>query len=302
MKVISIHKESEIKDFYLKELINNKVFNHSLYYLSDKISDYNDRRKNEYDNKSIESTFFKKHLGSQLNNISFISLGCGDSMPEYHLLNELSEFGIKYYAIDCSEYMLKESHKNLKEIKLKKIHILADFIRCQSFGRLVTDFDLNKKKLFIMNGGTFGNFSLNKVDHILSFLNKSDYIYIDIVSYTTKEEVNKLNTRYEDTINHSDEVFKTFFETLGIDHSKGKFILDKSVNSLLGAINYHFKFIPISSIEKYNIGKHSIDVLNIFAYEEKSLIKMFKGKNFEFMGALETSRNTFNKKYLFKKG
>lgn len=99
--------------------------------------------------------------------INVIDLGCGDGKKAAFLINLLkNKFKIRYCPIDISSYMVEKAIETFEKSKIAEIvqfqYNISDFDNLVNFAPLLRK-DEYKKSLFLLLGGTMGNFDVNEL-------------------------------------------------------------------------------------------------------------------------------------------
>ena len=167
-------------------------------FIWDSIRKFEDTKKDQkptfFPNESLLSNFMKDRNYRSYPSC-LISLWCGDARQEKRLLEELAKSHpqVSYFAVDSSKEMLQLAENNLKNIKLKKTFIQADFTQ-KKFSQEIDQRTKDKEiRIFSMLGSTLWN--PNQTEIITSLHNMmwpSDLLRFDI---STREKITEENTQ-----------------------------------------------------------------------------------------------------------
>ncbi|MCK5591935.1 MAG: L-histidine N(alpha)-methyltransferase [Candidatus Pacebacteria bacterium] len=237
--------------------------------------------------------FLKKQVNTREKNV-LISLGCGNAGPEKGTLREIAKnnFNFDYVGVDISTPMLNMAQENLKNIKIKKNFIQADFSE-ESFilgiADLTKDYD---KKIVVFGGGTLGNVNQTNIADILyNLLSDDDILLIEVLTRPnlSLESDMKIFNRYAEYIEDED-VINFFFlplKKIGIPFSSGKIILKTVIEKSVGALLFSFYFklkekvvITLRGEKIHLLPDEEIKLPSIRVYQSDTLIKFFEEHDF----------------------
>lgn len=303
---------------YFKQLINsyeNEEIEQWLLYLGKWWREYYDAKHKTYSSSEVfdnnDYSLFAQNCLQKGKKVAFISLGCGNSATEKHILNDYPDgYDVTYIWVDASDEMISMSVENLEWVKNEKIFLRADFGSEEfknEINSLCKDFD---HRVFAFFGGTFGNMKYTKIINILyNILNKDDKIWIDIW-------IRKWN-KIEDDIKLF-EIYKSYLTNPwkcdfllskirqdGIDERDGEIVLRSEEQKESGAIkfSFYFKFnkkvnINIKNYDIWFLPWYSLKLLQIYRFWVEGFVDLLAGHNFEL---LEKQTKWYDWQFLFKK-
>ncbi len=198
----------EYNDLYLK--------NKYLYLTTKGVVNY--LRLYEKQKKGINSKYYdfeKKKVRNRINQIlgenegrlSIVSLGAANSNKEIDIFNKIDKNYLKridYYPVDISDYLIHlgiidiSSTDKLSQLEVKSI--ISDFWDLSDY--LVKEdkkrselFGENKKNIFLILGGTFGNYTENDfLNKVINLMGIHDEL---IISIKLKDPAKKISDEYE---------------------------------------------------------------------------------------------------------
>lgn len=228
---LGIDKEIEVNgnkyntnsDDFLRKVIIKKLFrkfsdtnteehfkNKYLYYLSggaigylDAIysMDYSSLIKSEADNLKILLA------GIKVTNYDFVSIGAAEGMKDIKIINTLfnNNQNFTYYPIDISPTLLQlninrfnNNFKNKNDWKIEPI--TADFFDLKKDGvtnSITAIFNNNKLKIFMLLGGTIGNYKEDDlIDNIKAIMTEDDFLVVSFELYENDRQLEDIVKRY----------------------------------------------------------------------------------------------------------
>lgn len=231
-----------------------------------------------------EVAFFQQQAFWQADTgLVFISLGCGNAVPETMLLHHLDAAGhdIHYVGVDSSARMLELAEETLRDEAFARHLILADFSQPDFGDQLDNIVGAASPRVYAMLGGTFGNFDQEDVARFLGQLvGKGDYLYLDIVPL---EETDEKNMRLKDRLSHLPDNLTRFFDhllsELGLSLDHGTVTGEQRPDEALQTLRQTFYFQVRDPIRLSCLGQEAvlrpgqrIELLTIRAYDVPSLI------------------------------
>ena len=304
---------------YYKQLIdgyeNEEIDQWLLYAGNGWSSAYYGSRDQNYDSSDLFSNDdflqFSFNCFEKWKKAAFISLGCGNSAIEKHILSNLGdEYDITYIWVDTSSEMISLSIENLKDVTREQMFLRADFGSEEfknEINNLCKNFD---QKVFAFFGGTFGNIKYTKIINILyNILNKDDKIWIDIWirQWNKIEDDIKLFEIYKSYLSDKEEKDFLLHKIISdwIKESDGEIILKSEEQKESGAIrfSFYFKFnkkvnINIKNYDIWFLPWYSLKLIQIYRFGVDGFINLLAWHNFEL---LEKQTKWYDWQFLFKK-
>ncbi|HNT76589.1 MAG TPA: L-histidine N(alpha)-methyltransferase [Anaerolineae bacterium] len=296
-QVIVVSPEYELETDYLTEFQRTRKIRQNLFYLMDGAESFYTYRGEDF--KALkwqdEYAFFAQQPFWQPDRtLAFVSLGCGNAGAEKMLLRQAHAEGypFAYFGVDSSRTMLRLADRTLADETFTRMFLLADFSTAmlrQTLEELLGIFDA---RLYVMLGGTFGNFEQPVIAGILqTLLTPGDYLYLDIVPlYGEPERDQALRARLLQLPQNMPLFFTHLLERLCIAPEAGELYGVETPDPDLEAWRYAyffrahdaFTFTCFLGDVALKSGE-SLELLTVRAYEPEALKTFMATYDFEFV-------------------
>lgn len=242
-----------------------------------------------------------------------ISLWCWNGFQEEVLLSDLeeSEYNFDYIWVDYSREMIDLADENLKDIKLDKTYVCADFAKNDFRGKINLLTEEYDSRFFVLLWYTFGNPSQTLIsDSLYNILWEDDYLIMDCLTRDENKDSTTLALfeRYSKFLN--DENIANFRFTslrrLWFLKEKWRFILKTHNEESLWSVVFSYYFecnnrVVITFMwEKYHVLPwEEIYVYSIRNYNLKRLEKFMEAHELNQIHKRQYEINEFLTRTLF---
>ncbi len=276
---------------------------------------YQQKNSNQlYTNCTLEKKDFLTFLNNEVilswKKVAIISLWCWNSWTEKFIFENIDTTNIDYFWVDSSIDMLKLSIENVKELKMNKNFICADFSTKHFRLELEHSSKWYDDRIFVFFSNTFWNIKhTNIIDILWNLLDTWEKIWLDVRlrKWTSiQDDLELSNIMAGDLARKEIEnSYLWVLKHLWVNVEHWQLVMKTSTEKTVWALKFMFSFlfeekseINIKWDKLFILPGESVMVQEIYTYDPDKLINFFNEHWFNF---LDKQTKWYRWQFLFEK-
>jgi|GEM_PF-717468 len=256
--------------------------------------------------------FITKYISKEKKTL-FVNLGCGNSLIEKCIFEDLFELGYNFslLGVDSSEEMIHLSRENLKDVSFDHDFLCMDFTDDKLKDVLEEkNKDYDEMLISFVGGSTFGNIDSNYIaDILLDFLKSGEKLWIQVVisEDNSQKTAKMLFDRYLPYLDFRGDFYFHPLKSFGLEKDSGELFLKFEKEDATGTMRFRFCFRSLEKRALFFEGKTmtllpetEIELMNIRIFVPEGIKKIFEERDFTFLDKdtinLKTGQFLFEKK------